>query len=713
MSFKAELESLIANASSSLQDLESLLSRARSSPAQDEVDKGEAEADLHRQLDIVRQRISASLSGIKESYHHDLERLSELEGELKLDLENVRQCAIDYFIRGQYRESVGLLKFLKKVHPDDQDLNQFLELSHRKQLESEAGDSDAAEETPILKCQAVPEYDQEQKAEERTLIVQAMGTAAAVSSAVSFQEPGTEVDHKQSVPYSGEQDSTEVLVRSSPPALEEDFHSNEPRSLAELELKNTVSRDDEPRWPLSKSPKRGPLVRVSLAGLLAVLTAGLFWLSWPSGEAPELSKRTADPVDGGAVAPTADALGGIREEAQVLFDAGMLQAADRVCDGILLKSRGDEFALALKERIRATLSEEKPQTASVQSQEAEKVRLVSNPPVASTSGTNGGQPAETQRVLAEELPRQALRPAVPSVGEPLQSKRAPRNTETIGSRNPARDSLSASTQKEAPSTLRPQISPGSVLEVSSSIQDKEFNQARLLLEKLERTHPGAPEVKILGERLAAEARKHQSLALSWIEKAEIAQIDGRYVTPPEDNVLVYCSLALKADPGNQRAANLKREIVQRAVAQATDWIQRGKFDAARLYYASMDYLASKDDSFPYSKASLKKELNKLVFRSYPMVHDHRLGSCSGFLKFNAYAVSYVPSGGSGDGFTEGLSSIVINSEGERLRMSYRNRTFRFRRENGESVRNIYQDLIARLSSDRSTLSSRNQDPQKP
>jgi hypothetical protein len=92
----------------------------------------------------------------------------------------------------------------------------------------------------------------------------------------------------------------------------------------------------------------------------------------------------------------------------------------------------------------------------------------------------------------------------------------------------------------------------------------------------------------------------------------------------------------------------------------------------------MDYLARGDVAFPYPQTDIKRELDKLEFRAYPMVHDHKLGSCSGILRFNSYAVSYVPSGDSGDGFTESLNSIFINAEGERLKINYRDRSFRLR-----------------------------------
>ena len=253
----------------------------------------------------------------------------------------------------------------------------------------------------------------------------------------------------------------------------------------------------------------------------------------------------------------------------------------------------------------------------------------------------------------------------------------------------------------------PQIGPDLLLELDGRIQAKDFDRARLLLARLESAFPGNPEIRTLGERLRVDAGKQQSLALMWIEKAWAAQIAGRYVTPREDNVLVYCNLALEADPGNQRAADLKKEIVKRAVAQADEWIQRGKFDAARLYYASMDYLASGDAAFPYPRAELKRELDKLEFTAYPVVHDHRFGSCSGMLKFNSHAVSYVPSGDSVDGFLENLKSISTSEDGRWLSITYRDKTFRFKRENGTSIGTIYQGLIDRIANERSILASRN------
>ena len=74
-----------------------------------------------------------------------------MEGELKLDLENVRQCAIDYFIKGDYQGCERLLTFLAKIQPNDENLENFLELSRRKHLESETKTSVVADDQSLSK----------------------------------------------------------------------------------------------------------------------------------------------------------------------------------------------------------------------------------------------------------------------------------------------------------------------------------------------------------------------------------------------------------------------------------------------------------------------------------------------------------------------------------------------------------------------------------
>ena len=69
MSFKAEIEALIANANSSLEDLEAVLRRAQSRTSQaDNPDASNGQVgEIRAQIDTIRQRIQSSLLEIRES----------------------------------------------------------------------------------------------------------------------------------------------------------------------------------------------------------------------------------------------------------------------------------------------------------------------------------------------------------------------------------------------------------------------------------------------------------------------------------------------------------------------------------------------------------------------------------------------------------------------------------------------------------------------
>ena len=378
--------------------------------------------------------------------------------------------------------------------------------------------------------------------------------------------------------------------------------------MAEIELQ-TAAYINETYRSLPRPTKARLLMWVTVVGMLSATT--LFWFSRPrlGSSTPEsLSPQHSKVIE--QVLPEG-ALGSLRQQAPSQLDAQAILAVP--------KSPAENEGPA---------------------------------PAGGTSTSFAPQPPRSQP---------SSKPAMATDRASFQPSSA--KVQTPSERNSAREQLSfpnraasapASVSRTASSgrlATTPQIGPDLLLELDGRIQAKDFENARLLLARLESAFPGNPEIRTLGERLRVEAAKQPSPALMWMDKAWAAQIAGRYVTPRDDNVLVYCNLALKADPGNQRAADLKKEIVKRTVAQVEEWIQRGKFDTARLYYASMDYLASGDAAFPYPRAELKRELDELEFTAYPVVHDHRFGSCLGKLKFNSHAVSYVPSGDSVDGFS--------------------------------------------------------------
>jgi hypothetical protein len=386
----------------------------------------------------------------------------------------------------------------------------------------------------------------------------------------------------------------------------------------------------------------------------------------------------------------------LRERAQALFEAGELRNAEVTCDAILEKDGQDVFALRLKERI----------------QESSREQIAEGEPV---------KPAEEMSVPPQEpMQLQSRRPlpAASLAKTPVVPAPKPQAPDHQGSSNETTSTVERTQVAQKPVTSAAigsaavgpaakvaQIAPEALRDVEARIQAKEFDQARALLGRLQNGFPGNNELETLSERLRSEETKQQSLATTWVQKAESALIAGQYVTPPNDNVLVYCNRALAHDPHNQRALSLKKDVVTRAVTQAKDWIQRGRFDAARLFFASLNYLALNDNDFPYPKAELNRELEKLEFKSFSVSHEHGLGKgCPGRLMMNAYVLSYVPSQDSGDGFTENLKSIIAGEEGEKLRIKFRDKTYRFHpntgssRTNRDAVRSMYVSLI-RLMAD--------------
>lgn len=169
-----------------------------------------------------------------------------------------------------------------------------------------------------------------------------------------------------------------------------------------------------------------------------------------------------------------------------------------------------------------------------------------------------------------------------------------------------------------------------------------------------------------GTQLALEdtAVNQQSMALLWIQKAKSAMLSGHYITPPHDNVLVYCRRALAIDPKNTEALFLKRESFVKALSKAKEWINNGEYEEALLLYSSLCYLSKQENGSPYSVQDLQQELDKLEFKAYPVVHLHMMGSCTGRLRLNGHAISFVPSGASEDGFNEKLENISVTAHGD-------------------------------------------------
>ena len=92
---------------------------------------------------------------------------------------------------------------------------------------------------------------------------------------------------------------------------------------------------------------------------------------------------------------------------------------------------------------------------------------------------------------------------------------------------------------------------------------------------------------------------------------------------------------------------------------------------------------------------------QLGFDSYPVLHDHFIGSCKGTLKINPDTLSFVPSGESKDAFTQPLSRIKIRwddlLEVETNQNSYRLEVMRGQtdRQRKKATKELYELLRRR------------------
>jgi hypothetical protein len=186
----------------------------------------------------------------------------------------------------------------------------------------------------------------------------------------------------------------------------------------------------------------------------------------------------------------------------------------------------------------------------------------------------------------------------------------------------------------------------------------------------------------------------------WIEKAESAMAHRRYISPAEDNVIFYCGKVLARDPFNAKAIELKKESLKQATKQAQEFIDKRRYANARELYRALLQLPKKEG---LNQADLTLQLKKVEFDSYPVVHDHLIGSCTGTLKINSYALSFAPAGGSRDGFTQPLSRIKILELDDTLRIEVNQKTCRFEAISGKNdrdrktaTRELHELLSSRL-----------------
>lgn len=246
-----------------------------------------------------------------------------------------------------------------------------------------------------------------------------------------------------------------------------------------------------------------------------------------------------------------------------------------------------------------------------------------------------------------------------------------------------------------------QILHNLVAQANRSLQARDYASASTLVKQMQSYFPETPELKALVEGIKAEETRLTESRNSWMQKAEAAMSAGHYVTPATDNVVAYCNLLLASQAQAPRALELKKDSLMKAVSQAKTLAQDGKYDDSKVIYSTLLYFAQNENAVPLSSQDLKKEIDRLTFSAYAVIHDHTIGSCSGRLRFNGYQIAYLPSTDSKDGFVLKISEIAQIELTDKLKIQFRSKTYRFQ-DNG--TKNT-QESRARLSEIQQRLSS--------
>jgi tetratricopeptide (TPR) repeat protein len=714
MSFMTDLKDLVKEANSNLQDLKVLLheaqpwgqghndvgpNRGERTPKNPEESADGIEERLSPRLEMEQacQRVSQALQQIEAAYNLNQSKLTQLEGELVVHLETLKQDALEHFARGQYRECLGIVSFLCQLEPHNRTLLDYLELSRQKLLVAEPVDGPAA---------SLPSLAQGPAGVER---MRAESPQQSFSCSLEAGQSETEIRSNEGPSLLDQSQEGKQLLQPS---------AGQPELSTPIQqhvLKPEFSRDSEqpagtgqssfhPNWQRKRRPMVSSVVgTLVLFGLLVGLKSQFSYRQRGANPGPQPSPAGAEVS---LLQAPPSPLEALQDTALALFNQGRLSEAERYCDDLLAQDPQNPLALTLKEKIQVYFLEQsrlaKPQSPaeeapvtpspvvtaspgqvqSLDARKAAKPEVKASPAVGPREGRMEADVQRLHQAIVQALASANYFP--PTSGNALELIRRLERLAPSDDFGPAK---------------RDQLYQELVVQVRQKLQAQQFDQARGLLEQLQRHFPEQGDHKRLLGSVASRpapppAPRH------WIERAELALSAGQYVTPAQDNALLNCNRALALDPANSKALQLKQQSINQAVGQARDWAHSGLFEEARQLYAALYYLSQNERDFPLPVQELKQELEKLEFRAYPVIHEHTFGSCTGRLRMNAYAISFVPSTDSKDGFTESLSGINVGDPGPKLKIKVGNKNYRFqanlaldKEDNQEKVKVIYEQLI--------------------
>lgn len=641
----------------------------------------------------------------------------QLEEELLIHLDDLKKEASDLFDQERYRECAGLFKFLCELEPKNRMLLDYLELSEEKVREIEAEEAATAEGEVRGRPGQVTEEaahagsQSAMPASSEASALAAMGRAGLDAPPVPTQSEG-DVDHE---------DYSDVEGRRAGPSLAAVFGAvavavcvlagilllrhSKTGSPGSLDLATeppgvAVLVDGELRGetPLHLASLGAGEHKLSLAkeGYAPVSQA----FSVSSGQPSALSVQL-QPL---ALAPaTAEAL---QAEAVALFEKGDLLEAARRCKDLLAKNPNDQAAAGLKARIRDRLWQQSvaaqrrgkdlearaalQNLLRVSPQDTAALAALQNLKGRSKSPADASAEREPMPGKAEELRNQIASAIGAGNFFPPAAGNAWELVQRLGALAPS-DSVFRQRMD--------QLHREAITQLQKKIQSKDSEGAKALGRQLQEYFPASAELKNLRESFKAQDASRAEAQNAWLLKLDTAMAHGNYVTPAKDNALAYCNRLLAMDAQNAKALALKRDITNRAMAQAKDSLRNEQFDDAQRVFSALLAAAQSEGKSAVAR-ELQAQLERLEFVTYPVIHHHTLGSCNGRLAMNGYVVNYVPAGGSKDGFSAKLSELLETESSDKLKLQFKNKTYRFQpgqAKNKEESRERVQEMASKLN----------------
>jgi hypothetical protein len=727
MSFVSDLKSLIVEIRSNLQEFESLIRIARASDpatssAPDQSPKNDEEIKkLHVEMDQVRQRIEQSIGQFEMACDRNSQQLGQLENDLLIHIEHLKKDAMAHFAEERYRECLGVLRFLCDLEPGNRTLRRYLELSRQRIQETGRA---------IYLTGKVDPKD----------LWGALEEASALSDADRLlsltEEVGTPRLARTSEPKAAEQDTPRHSFErnSAFPAADPAESLSKHEGSAENGLVSQVYEAATARRVVPQEPegrRRLPTKRLVLAfGGVASLLGILLALR------PYLSRHPAVPVPNSSLEVRSD------PEGADVFMSGVLKGHTHLLMKSLeqgkyeLRIEKDGYVPSIQEVLIADGQ------SAVLSVNLEKLRILSNnrdlrpieamllhPLQRSGQEATEVRPEQVSPIRKSAAAPPIEKPRPPSAADAVQAKVGREAKLAEDSSSPAArvsdlhrqisEALSSAnyfppSSGNALDLIRElvKLSPTDTFgkekldllqrdvatQLRNKIKSKDFDSSRVLVRQLQIYFADNQEIRNLIETYRVEEARQQQTVASWVQKAQLAMAFGRYVTPPGDNAFEYCNRALSAAPQNPSVLALKKESAERAIVDCRNLILEGRFEKAQMVYSVLYGYSQHENPFPYTAQELKAALDKLEFKSYPVVHDHKIGNCSGKLSVNGYVISYEPRPDSTScGFLKRWSEISLDESGNRLRIKVNDKNYYFQSSpasaGANNLKMIYQQMV--------------------